>query len=188
MSIEQLSIPGVWLLTPDKISDERGFFARSWCRRELEEHGLNANIVQTNISRNARANTLRGMHFQRPPHGEVKLVRCTKGAIFDVAVDIRPESETYLQWLGVELTEENHRTLYIPEGFAHGFLTLKDDTEIYYQHTEYYHPESAGGLRWDDPRIAIDWPEWPGERVMSEKDLGWSLIGDDPEQAGENTK
>ncbi len=176
MTLDELSIPGVYLMTPKKIADERGFFARSWCRREIADVGLNADIVQTNISRNEHTGTLRGMHFQRPPHAEVKLVRCTRGAIFDVVVDIRPESDTYRHWLSIELTENNHQTLYIPKGFAHGFQTLSDHTEILYQHSEFYYPESADGFRWDDPAFGIEWPEAPAGRIISEKDRNWPLL------------
>ena len=175
MIFRELAIPGVWLLVPEKIGDERGFFARSWCHRELDEHGLESRVVQTNISRNDKAGTVRGMHFQRAPHEEVKFVRCTKGRIFDALVDVRPDSGSYLQHVDVELSEEDHVTLYIPQGFAHGFQTLTDDTEVFYMHSEYYHPESAAGLRWDDPALAIDWPI-KSSPTVSDKDRSWPLL------------
>ena len=178
MQFETLPIPGVWLLVPENISDNRGFFTRTWCRRELEAKGLVSEVVQANISRNEKAGTLRGMHYQRAPHEEVKVVRCTRGAILDAVVDIRPDSETYLQWTHVELSEGNHLTLYIPTGFAHGFLTLCDDTEVSYMHSEYYHPESADGFRWDDPDIGIDWPVEPHDMIISDKDRNWTLVNE----------
>ena len=138
-------LDGVWVIDLDLHEDERGFFARSWCRREFEEHGLNPNLVQCNISHNRRRGTLRGLHRQAPPHEEAKLVRVTRGAIFDVAVDVRRESPTALQSFSVELSDENRRMLYIAEGFAHGFQTLVDDTEVFYQMSESHHPESARG-------------------------------------------
>ncbi len=178
MQFKELSIPGVWLIAPDKISDNRGFFARSWSRRELEAQGLVSEVVQTNISFNSAAGTLRGMHYQKAPYEEVKFVRCTRGAIFDVVVDIRPESTSYLQWTHVELSANNHLTLYIPAGFAHGYLTLTDDTELAYMHSEYYHRDSAHGFRWDDPNINIDWPIEPHEIIISDKDRNWSLVSE----------
>nr|WP_241697592.1 dTDP-4-dehydrorhamnose 3,5-epimerase [Mariprofundus sp. NF] len=150
------------------MNDERGFFARSWCRDEFEEHGLNSNLVQCNISYNSSKGTLRGMHFQLPPHEEAKLVRCIRGAIYDVIVDLRPASPTYCQWQGVELNESNRSALYIPEGFAHGFLTLTDDAEVFYQMSSVFVPGSAAGIRWDDPTFAIHWPEQP--QCLSDKD------------------
>ena len=178
MQFKELSIPGVWLIAPDKISDNRGFFARSWSHRELEAQGLVSEVVQTNISFNSEAGTLRGMHYQKAPHEEVKFVRCTRGAIFDVVVDIRPESTSYLRWTHVELSAKNHLTLYIPAGFAHGYLTLADDTELAYMHSEYYHRDSARGFRWDDPDIDIDWPIEPHELIISDKDRNWSLVSE----------
>lgn len=142
----------------ERHQDDRGFFARTWCRREFEAAGLDPRLVQCSQSHNLHRGILRGLHWQAPPHAEVKLVRCTRGAIWDVIVDLRPGSPTYLQHLGVELTEDNGRALYIPEGFAHGFVTLADGTDVCYQMSEYYHPESARGARWDDPAFAITWP------------------------------
>jgi dTDP-4-dehydrorhamnose 3,5-epimerase len=151
-----------------KQEDERGFFARSWCQRDFAEHGLNSKLVQCNISFNQMKGTLRGMHYQVAPHEEAKLVRCTRGALYDVIVDLRPASPTFMQWLGIELTAENHRMLYIPEGFAHGFQTLSDDTEVFYQMSEFYHPECARGVRWNDPAFNILWPV--EEKIISTRD------------------
>jgi dTDP-4-dehydrorhamnose 3,5-epimerase len=155
---KETQLKDAYIIEFDRIEDERGFFARSWCVREFEEHGLNPNLVQCNVSFNKKNGTLRGMHYQAPPHEEAKLVRCTKGALYDVIIDLRPDSRTCRQWLGVELTAENRRALYIPEGFAHGFQTLEDDTEVLYQMSEFYHSESARGVRYDDPAFGIDWP------------------------------
>lgn len=151
--------------------DERGFFARTWCRRELGERGLVTEVAQESISHNKRRGTLRGLHFQRAPHAETKIVRCTRGAIFDVIVDLRPQSPTYRQWLGVELTAENRRALYIPEGLAHGFQTLADDSEIFYQISAFHAPQAAAGCRYDDPAFAIAWPL--AVTVISERDGSW---------------
>jgi dTDP-4-dehydrorhamnose 3,5-epimerase len=161
-------LQGAFILEVKKIEDERGFFGRSWCRRELEEHGLNANVVQANVSYNKVKGTLRGMHFQKAPHQETKLVRCTRGAIYDVIIDLRPNSPTYKQWIGVELTEDNYRMLFVPEDFAHGFITLQDNTEVTYQVTQYYTPGAEGGIRWNDPAFNIQWPIEP--TVVSGKD------------------
>jgi dTDP-4-dehydrorhamnose 3,5-epimerase len=148
--------------------DERGFFARSWCQKEFETEGLDLNTVQCNVSFNEKKGTLRGMHFQAAPSPEAKLVRCTQGAIYDVVIDLRAESPTYKQWIGLKLTAENRRMLYIPEGCAHGFLTLEDKTEVFYQMSEFYHPELARGFRWDDPAFQIKWPATV--EVISERD------------------
>jgi len=164
-------IPGVVVVDPERIEDERGFFARTWDEGEFEEHGLSPNLVQCSVSWNRAKRTLRGLHYQTAPHQETKLVRCTSGAIFDVAVDLRRESRTFLRWVGVELTAENRRALYVPEGCAHGFLTLLDGTEVSYQMSERFAPEAARGARWDDPAIGIDWPAPPSE--MNERDRSW---------------
>jgi dTDP-4-dehydrorhamnose 3,5-epimerase len=158
MIFTEMSVSGVWLIDLDRRSDERGFFARTWDSSELAERGLNARLAQCSISYNARRGTLRGMHYQAAPHEEAKLVRCTSGAIFDVALDLRPSSASFKGWFGVELTAENRRALYVPEGCAHGFLTLTDDSEVLYQITEVYAPDAARGVRWDDPAFGIDWP------------------------------
>lgn len=164
-------IEGAFLVEPELITDERGFFARTWCREEFSAHGLNPDLVQCNISYNKRRGTLRGMHYQKPPHAEAKLVRCTQGALHDVIVDLRMESPTYLRWCGVDLTAENRRALYIPEGCAHGFITLADDTEVLYHMSELFHAECAAGIRWNDPAFSIRWPVEPA--VISERDRGY---------------
>jgi dTDP-4-dehydrorhamnose 3,5-epimerase len=156
------------------IEDERGFFARTYCAREFREHGLADSFVQCNVSWNARKGTLRGLHFQRPPAAEAKLVRCTAGSLWDVIVDLRPNSPTYLQHLGIELSATNRLALYIPEMFAHGFQTLTDGTEVFYQMNQFYAPEHSAGLRYDDPRLQIAWPL--EATVISEKDRSWALI------------
>ncbi|MGE0405785.1 MAG: dTDP-4-dehydrorhamnose 3,5-epimerase [Candidatus Korobacteraceae bacterium] len=160
-----------FIIEPERRSDERGFFARVWCTREFQEHGLTPRAVQSNMSYNYGRGTLRGMHFQREPHGEAKLIRCVRGAIYDVILDLRPESPTYTQWIGVELTQDNRKLLYVPEGFGHGFITLTDDTEVFYHVSEFYHPESEGGIRWNDPAFQVEWPLEP--RIISEKDRSW---------------
>jgi dTDP-4-dehydrorhamnose 3,5-epimerase len=151
-------VPGVFIVEPERLEDERGFFARTWCPGEFEAHGLNPQLAQCSISYNRKKGTLRGMHYQAAPHAEAKLVRCTMGAIYDVALDLRPQSPTFKQWVSAELTAENRKMLYIPEGLAHGFQTLTDDAEVFYQISEPYHPESAGGVRWNDPAFGIQWP------------------------------
>jgi dTDP-4-dehydrorhamnose 3,5-epimerase len=156
------------VVDPEKIEDERGYFARTWCQREFEEHALDARVVQCSTSFNALKGTLRGLHYQVAPHAETKLVRCTRGAIFDVIVDLRPSSATFLQWFGAELTASNGRMLYIPRGFAHGFQTLANDSEIFYQMTEFYEPSAGRGVRWNDPLVGVRWPLQV--TVISEKD------------------
>jgi len=169
MIFVETKLKGAYLIELEPIADERGFFARSWCQQEFEVHGLNQNMVQCNISFNKKKGTMRGMHYQVAPHEEAKLVRCTKGAIYDVIIDLRPNSSTFKQWIAVELTAENYKMLYIPEGFAHGFQSLADNTEVFYQMSAFFHPESARGIRWDDPAFKIEWPE--NEQIISEKDL-----------------
>lgn len=163
---------GAYLIDPEPIGDERGFFARMMCREEFAEHGLEMDVVQANISYSAHRGTLRGLHYQEPPHAEVKMIRCTRGAVFDVVVDVRPDSPTYLEWEAAELTAENRRMMYVPKGFAHGFLTLADDTEVLYPVTAAYAPDSERGLRYDDPALGIDWPI--EVEVISEKDQSWA--------------
>lgn len=165
-------LPGAYLIDLEKHVDERGFFARAWCQREFAAHGLTARVVQCNLSYNPRKGTLRGMHYQVAPHAEAKLVRCIRGAIYDVIIDLRPDSPTYMQWLGVELTADNRRLLFVPEGFAHGFQTLADDTEVFYQVSAFYHPEAERGVRWNDPLFGIVWPEVE-QRLISPKDQSW---------------
>jgi len=158
MLFTETGVGGTVIVDVEAHPDERGFFARSWCTREFEAHGLNPCLVQCNISRNLARGTLRGMHYQVAPHGESKLVRCTRGAICDVVIDLCKTSPTYLQHLAVELTEDNHRALYIPEGLAHGFLTLTDNSEVFYQMSAFYEPTAARGFRWNDPAFNIPWP------------------------------
>jgi len=169
----ELGLSGVWLVELERREDERGFFARAWCRDELRERGLESELAQCNLSFNERRGTLRGLHYQAAPHGEVKLVRCTRGAIFDVVVDLRPGSPTHGEWLGVELNEENRSMLYVPEGCAHGYQTLVDRTETFYQVSRPYTPEAERGVRWDDPAFDIRWPE-AERRVLSAKDRSWT--------------
>ena len=168
----ETKLTGAYIIEPERIEDERGFFARTWCRHEFAERGLSVELAQCNVSYNPRVGTLRGMHYQAAPDAEVKLVRCTMGAIYDVIVDMRPDSPTFRQWIAAELTAENRRMLYIPHGFAHGFQTLVDGSEVFYQISAFYAPASARGVRWDDPALAIDWP--PAERrVISERDRSY---------------
>jgi len=159
MKINALSLSGVFMIDLERVSDERGFFARSWCTKEFQEAGLKHNLVQCSVSFNKKKGTLRGMHYQCSPHEEAKLVRCTMGAIYDVVLDLREDRPTFKKWLAVELSAENRRELYIPEGCAHGFLTLKDNSEVFYQISELYHPECARGVRWNDPAFKIQWPK-----------------------------
>jgi dTDP-4-dehydrorhamnose 3,5-epimerase len=159
MIFTETKLKGAFIIEPERLSDERGFFARTWCQKEFQTHGLNTNVVQCNISYNKKKGTLRGMHYQAAPHEEAKLVRCTRGAIYDVIIDLQPGSPTFRHWIGMELTEHNRQMLYIPEGFAHGFLTLRDDTEVFYQMSEPYSAEHARGVRWNDPAFGIQWPE-----------------------------
>ena len=151
-------IAGVTLIEPELLNDERGFFARTWCQREFAEHGLNDQLVQCSLSHNHRRGTLRGMHYQLAPHQEAKLVHCVRGAIYDVILDLRDDSPTRLQWQAFELTAEDHRMLYIPEGLAHGFQALEDITQVFYLMAHWHHPQSAAGIRWDDPAFGIHWP------------------------------
>jgi len=171
LQIEPTALPGLLLITPRRHGDARGFFAESWSRARMAEHGIDIDFVQDNHSRSASAGTVRGLHFQAPPHAQAKLVRCGRGALRDVAVDIRRGSPTYGRWVAVELSFENARQLLVPAGFAHGFVTLRPDTEIVYKCSEYYAPETEGAIRWDDPEIGIDWglPEG-GAPVISDKD------------------
>lgn len=168
MIFTETRLKGAFIIQPEKLEDERGFFARTWCKREFETHGLNSNLVQCNISFNKKRGTLRGMHYQVAPHEEAKLVRCTMGGIYDVIIDLRPNSKTFKQWISVELTAENRKMIYIPEGFAHGLLTLDHNTEVFYQMSESYAPEYARSVRWNDPAFDIVWPA--GVAVISEKD------------------
>lgn len=174
MRFEPLKLNGGFLVEPQPHEDARGFFARTFCVREFAEQGLVSAFVQSSISFNCKRGTLRGLHYQTPPAAEVKLVRCTAGAIFDVIVDLRSDSPTYLQHFGVELTARNRRALYVPEMFAHGFQTLEDETEVFYQISEYHTPDKAAGVRFDDPRLNIQWPL--PVAAMSDKDLNWPWL------------
>jgi len=168
MIFTETKLPGVYLIDLERLEDERGFFARAWCRREFQEHALDPDLVQCNISYNQHSGTLRGMHYQLPPHAETKLVRCIGGALYDVIVDLRSGSPTFLQWIGVELTADNRTMLYVPKGFAHGFLTLAPNTEVFYQMSSYYAPDSTGGVRCNDPLLRIEWPA--AVNVISSRD------------------
>lgn len=167
MLVEPTALPGVVMLTPARHGDTRGFFSESWSRAQLKAAGIETDFVQDNHSLSTRAGTLRGLHFQAPPHAQAKLVRCGRGALYDVAVDIRKGSPGYGQWVGVELSFDNGRQLYIPEGFAHGFVTLTDDTEIVYKCSDYYAPTADGAILWSG--VGIDWP-LSGQPILSDKD------------------
>ena len=167
----ETKLKGAFIVEPECQEDERGFFARTWCQREFEAHGLNPRLVQCNISFNKKKGTVRGMHFQVAPHEETKLVRCTIGAIFDVIIDLRSKSPTYKQWVAIKVNAENRKMLYVPEGFAHGFQTLEDNTEVFYQMSEFFHPECARGVRWDDPLFGVEWPI--DEFTISDKDRAY---------------
>jgi dTDP-4-dehydrorhamnose 3,5-epimerase len=176
MRFSETKIRGVWIVELERHEDNRGFFARVWCQREYDAHGLNPRIAQANVGFTTKKAGLRGMHFQLPPHEETKTVRCTMGSLYDVAVDLRPDSPSYRQWVGVELTQDNHRTLCISEGCAHGYQTLEDDTEILYSTSEFYAPESARGYRYDDSAFGIVWP-LPVTSI-SAADLSWPEFRD----------
>jgi dTDP-4-dehydrorhamnose 3,5-epimerase len=171
MIFTETKIKGVYIIEPELLTDERGFFARSFCKEEFKKHGLETDIVQCNISYNKKKGTLRGMHYQVPPFEEAKIVSCTKGSIYDVVVDLRKESLTYCQWVATELSEKNFKMMYIPRGCAHGFQTLEDKAIVYYQMTEFFHPECARGIRWIDPSIGIVWPV--PAMIISEKDKNY---------------
>jgi len=168
MILTETKLKGAYIIDVKRLEDERGFFGRSFCQKEFEAHGLSAHVRQANVSYNKKKGTLRGMHMQLAPHEESKLVRCTRGAIYDVIIDMRPDSATYKQWIGVELTADNYRMLFVPEGFAHGFITLADNTDVTYQVTAFYTPGAERGIRWNDPAFNIEWPIAPV--VISEKD------------------
>lgn len=178
MRFEETWLRGAWVIEPEPVQDERGFFARTFCEREFAGHGLENRFVQHSCSHSLRKGTLRGMHFQAAPAGEVKLVSCPKGAIFDVIVDLRRASATYLRWIPVELSAENGRQLYVPKGFAHGFMTLSDDVLVNYLISEFHAPELARGIPYDDPALGISWPARPS--VVSRRDLGWPYLERNP--------
>ncbi len=173
MRFVQTPLPGAWVIEPELLGDERGWFARTFDAQEFAAHGCSPDTVQCNASFNAARDTVRGMHYQADPHGESKLVRCVRGRIFDVAVDLRPDSPTFCRWHGVELGEESARAFYIPAGLAHGFQTLEEGCEVLYQMGNPYVPEAARGVRWDDPAFAIAWPEPGGRRIISERDRSY---------------
>jgi dTDP-4-dehydrorhamnose 3,5-epimerase len=168
MFFDETKLSGVFEIRLDPHRDDRGFFARSWCQEEFKAHGLNPKLVQCNISYNPRKGTMRGMHYQAEPHAEAKLVRATKGGVYDVVIDLRPHSPTFTEWVGVHLTAADRNMIYVPEGCAHGFLTLEDESEVFYQMSEFYHAESAGGVRWNDRAFKIAWPAEP--TMISERD------------------
>jgi dTDP-4-dehydrorhamnose 3,5-epimerase len=176
MKFKDTKLKGAFIIDVEPHNDSRGFFARTFCQKELREHGLNSIIAQENIALNARRGTLRGMHFQFPPAAETKIVRATRGAIVDIIVDLRPESSTYLEHITVELTADNHRALYVPERFAHGYQVLEDNTETSYAVGEFYTPRSEGGLRYNDPRLGLVWPLPISE--ISAKDSGWAPLSE----------
>lgn len=175
MIFKETRLRGAYIVELEPHADERGFFARTFCREEFITHGLNPDIVQCNISFNKKKGTLRGMHYQEKPFEETKLVRCSRGAIHDVIVDLRPGSPTYRQWVSVELNQENRKAVYIPPGFAHGFQTLQDNSEVLYQMSESYHSDHSRGIRWDDPALGIVWP-LASQRIISSKDLTYPWL------------
>jgi len=158
MIFKETTLQGAFIIELARIEDERGFFARAWCQKEFDAHGLNPLIVQCNISYNKKKGILRGMHYQAAPYEEAKVVSCIRGSIYDVIIDLRRDSATYCQWYAVELSSDNYRMLYVPIGFAHGFQTLEDNTVVFYQMSEFYHPECAQGVKWDDPAFGVKWP------------------------------
>ena len=172
MIFTETKLKGAYVVDLERRDDERGFFARAWCANEFADAGLSARLVQANVSFNREKATLRGMHYQLPPHAEVKLVRCTRGAVYDVILDLREGSPTFGRWAGFELSADNGRALYVPEGFGHGYQTLEPETETFYQVSEFYAPGAERGVRWDDPAFGIEWP-FPENPVMSEKDRTW---------------
>jgi len=176
MTFRETALAGVWIVEPEPVADARGFFARTWCRREFEARGLTPALAQCSVSVTKRRGTVRGMHFQQPPHGEAKLVRCTRGAIHDVALDARHGSPTFGRWVAAELTADNHRMLYVPEGVAHGFQTLTDDAEVFYQISEFHHPESERGILWNDAAVGIAWPVT--DVTVSPRDAGLPRLAD----------
>jgi dTDP-4-dehydrorhamnose 3,5-epimerase len=171
MTFTETPLPGAFIIDIATLADERGFFARTWAADELTKRGLDPTVVQCNVAWNPLKGTLRGMHFQRAPYEEVKIIRCTRGSLFDVIVDLRPESRTFRNWTSVELNAESRRMLYVPKGFAHGYLTLTDDVEAYYHVSSPYTPACAGGVAWDDPVFGIKWPFAPA--LISERDRTW---------------
>ncbi len=174
MIVRETELSGAFIIEPELREDERGFFEQVWTRAELEAHAMDSSFVQCNLSYSRRRGTLRGLHYQVGPHAQAKLVRCTAGAIFDVGVDLRPDSPTFRRWVGVELSARNRRMLYLPVGLAHGFQTLADDSEVLYMVTGRYDPASERGARWDDPAFGIEWPE-VSERIINARDNSYTL-------------
>jgi dTDP-4-dehydrorhamnose 3,5-epimerase len=172
MIFNKTKLDGAYIVEMEPIGDNRGFFARAWCTKEFESFGLIAQFVQANLTYSPERGTVRGLHYQIAPHQEVKLVRCTRGATYDVIVDLRPESPTYKEWLAIELTADNHKMIYIPAGFAHGYQILMDDTEVFYQVGQFYAPQYERGARWNDPAFGIEWPI-ASPLILSEKDRNW---------------
>ena len=171
MEFFKTDLAGAYIIEPGNICDVRGHFARTYCKNTFSKMGISRDIVQCNVSFNRKKGTLRGMHYQQKPYEEAKLVRCTRGAIFDVIIDLRPDSDTFRQWISIELNENNGRLLYIPEGFAHGFQTLRDETEVFYEMFENYQPEYSAGIRWNDPAFGIAWPD--NNMIISDKDMNY---------------
>ncbi len=180
MNFSPLSVHGARLIESEFHVDHRGSFARAWCRREFSEAGIDVEFVQANLARTDSAGTIRGLHYQEEPHAEAKLLRCTRGAVYDVIVDIRPDSPTFMEWAGVELSSEDATRVFVPAGCAHGYQTLRDESEVSYLVSAFYTPRAEGGIRWDDPAFEVDWPMAPTE--MSEKDRSWPLF--DPDAVG----
>jgi dTDP-4-dehydrorhamnose 3,5-epimerase len=172
MKFISTGLDGAFVIEIEPIVDERGHFARAWCRREFEAAGIHVDFVQANIAVSKEKGTLRGMHYQRAPHAEVKLLRCVRGSIFDVMIDLRTNSPTFKKWFGIELTAANNKMVYVPEGFAHGYLTTVADTEVFYPVSAFYSPDAEGGVRWDDPAFGIQWPQIE-HLIISEKDKHW---------------
>jgi dTDP-4-dehydrorhamnose 3,5-epimerase len=183
MNFAETSLRGAYIIDPERHHDDRGYFARVFCRREFAAHGLPVEVAQTSVAFNGRKGTIRGLHFQYPPVAEAKLVRCTRGAMLDVIVDLRPESPTYLRHVSIEMSGRNGRSLFIPERFAHGYQTLEDDTEASYQMNEFYTPGADGGLLYSDPRLEIEWPL--PVSVISSRDLAWPLLASCEDQLRE---
>jgi dTDP-4-dehydrorhamnose 3,5-epimerase len=172
MFFNETRLKGAYIIELEKIVDDRGFFSRVWCQKEFQTHGLNPNIAQCNLTFSVNKGTLRGLHYQIAPHSEVKIVSCIRGKIYDVIVDLRPKSPSYLQWMSFELSSDNRKMIYIPENFAHGYLTLIDDTEVFYQVSQFYSTGSECGIRWNDPSVNIKWPK-VSNLILSEKDREW---------------
>ena len=174
MLFTETKLKGTFVIEPEKLEDERGFFARIWDHQEFKEAGLNPKIAQCSISKNKKKGIIRGLHYQLPPYQETKLVRCTRGKLYDVIIDLRPDSKTFKQWFGIELSEENYKMIYVPEDFAHGYQTLVDNTDIAYQMSIEYLPKFYTGVRWDDPAFNIKWPLTPS--IISKQDKKWELF------------